>query len=84
MVLPEAIPAGEVLSAVKKAGGDLLVESGLFDVYTGDKIEKGTRSLAISLIFRASDRTLTDEDADVPFRAVLGSLEKQFGAKLRS
>ena len=84
VVLPEAIPAGEVLSAVKKAGGDLLVESGLFDVYTGDKIEKGTRSLAISLIFRASDRTLTDEDADVPFRAVLGSLEKQFGAKLRS
>ena len=84
VVLPEAIPAGEVLSAVKKAGGDLLVESGLFDVYTGDKIEKCTRSLAISLVFRASDRTLTDEDADVPFRAVLGSLEKQFGAKLRS
>lgn len=84
VVLPETIPAGEVLASVQKAGGDLLAESSLFDVYTGEKVEKGTRSLAISLVFRAVDRTLTDEEADIPFRAVLNSLEQQFGAKLRS
>ena len=84
VVLPEAVPAGDVLAAVKKAGGELLVDSRLFDVYTGDRVDKGYRSLAISLLFRAADRTLTDEDADAPFRTIVSILGQEFGARLRS
>ena len=83
VVLSDTIPAGEVLAAVKDAGGELLADSRLFDVYTGERVEKGTRSLAISLVFRASDRTLTDAEADTPYRAIVASLENRFSAKLR-
>ena len=73
-----------MLAAVRNAGGDLLVESRLFDVYTGDRVEKGTRSLAISLVFRAADRTLTDEEVDVPMGKLVQLIEATFAAKLRS
>lgn len=84
VVLADAVPASEVLATVRQSGGELLADFRLFDVYTGERVEKGMRSLAISLLFRATDRTLTDEEADAPFRAIVTQLEKQFGAKLRS
>lgn len=84
MVLPEDISAAVVMSEIRAVGGALLVESRLFDVYKGDRVEKGTRSLAISLLFRSSDRTLTDEEIEGPFHTVVSHLEKKFGAKLRS
>ena len=84
IVLPDHIPASEVLMEVRAAGDLLLADSRLFDVYTGDRVEKGTRSLAISLIYRSPDRTLTDEEVEGPFRALIAHLEAKFGAKLRS
>jgi phenylalanyl-tRNA synthetase beta chain len=84
IVLPDNIPAAEVMAEVRTTGGVLLEESRLFDVYTGDRVEKGTRSLAISLVFRSPDRTLTDDEVEGPFRALIGHLEARFGAKLRS
>jgi phenylalanyl-tRNA synthetase beta chain len=84
LVLPESVPAADVLAAVRDAGGELLVESRLFDVYTGDRVEKGTRSLAISLVFRAPDRTLTDEEVDAPMGKLVHHIEAAFAAKLRS
>ena len=61
-----------------------LVESRLFDVYAGERVEKGTRSLAISLVYRAADRTLTDEEVDAPLAKLVQQLETTFAAKLRS
>ena len=84
IILPAEIPAADVMAEVRSAGGVLLAESHLFDVYTGDRVEKGTRSLAISLLFRSPDRTLTDEEVEGPFRSLIGQLEQKFGAKLRS
>lgn len=83
VVLPDSVPASDVLTAVRAAGGALLTEYRLFDVYTGEKVDKGMRSLAISLVFRSQARTLTDEEADAPFRDIVNHLEKAFGAKLR-
>ena len=84
IVLASSIPVADVMAAVKNEGGILLADSRLFDVYTGDRLESGTRSLAISLVYRSVDRTLTDEEVDGPFRALIGSLEETFSAKLRS
>jgi len=84
LVLPDSVAAAEVLAAVRAAGGELLVDSRLFDVYTGDRVEKGTRSLAISLVFRAPDRTLTDEEVDAPMAKLVQHIETTFAAKLRS
>ncbi len=84
LVLPDSVAAADVLAAVRNAGGELLVDSRLFDVYTGDRVEKGTRSLAISLVFRAPDRTLTDEEVDAPMGKLVQHIETAFAAKLRS
>ena len=84
IVLSDQIPAASVMSEVLIAAGPLLADSHLFDVYAGERVEKGTRSLAFSLIFRSPDRTLTDEEVEAPFRSLIEHLAEKFGAKLRS
>jgi phenylalanyl-tRNA synthetase beta chain len=82
VVLPEQVPAAQVLEAVREAARELLDEVSVFDVYSGPQVGEGKRSLALSLAFRAPDRTLTDEDV-APVRerivAALGGL----GGELR-
>ncbi|HEY5194183.1 MAG TPA: phenylalanine--tRNA ligase subunit beta [Solirubrobacteraceae bacterium] len=82
VVLPENVSAACVLEAVRDAAAGLLDDVGVFDVYSGPQVGEGKRSLALSLAFRASDRTLTDEDV-APVRerivAALGGL----GGELR-
>jgi phenylalanyl-tRNA synthetase beta chain len=82
VVLSEGVLAASVLSAVREAGGELLRDVRVFDVYTGPQVGEGNRSLALALSFRASDRTLADEDV-APVRerivAALGAL----GGELR-
>ena len=62
IVLDKNIESSAITLQIKKAAGSLLINSEVFDVYTGEGIEKGKKSLAYSLTFGASDRTLTDEE----------------------
>jgi phenylalanyl-tRNA synthetase beta chain len=79
----ESCPAADVERELRKAGGDLLVSLSLFDVYRGDRVPEGTRSLAYALRFQATDRTLTDADiADARGRCI-AAVEKALPAKLR-
>jgi phenylalanyl-tRNA synthetase beta chain len=77
------IPAGALLETAKEVSGDLLESVEIFDVYTGDQVPKGKKSVALSLKFRHSDRTLTDEEADTLFNRCLSALGEKFGAVLR-
>ncbi len=83
IVVPESIQAGAVLKSVNTAGGALLDQAQIFDVYRGEQVPIGHKSLAISLRFRAADRTLTTEEIVQVKEAILGQLAKDFGAKLR-
>jgi phenylalanyl-tRNA synthetase beta chain len=83
-MLPEDVPAGAVRASLQEAGGDLLGAAALFDVYRGDAIPSGTRSLAFSLDIRSPDRTLTDEEADVVVQRIVARLAADFGARLRA
>jgi phenylalanyl-tRNA synthetase beta chain len=82
VVLPLDVPAASVLAAARTAAGELLRDVRVFDVYTGEQVGEGHRSLALALSFRASDRTLADADI-APVRerivAALGAL----GGELR-
>ncbi len=78
------VPAGAVRAALVEAGGDLLDRAVLFDVFEGDPIPAGSRSLAFSLDFRALDRTLTDQEADERVRLIAERLAADFGAELRA
>ncbi|MBS1252991.1 MAG: Phenylalanine--tRNA ligase beta subunit [Anaerolineales bacterium] len=84
LVVGEAVPAVQVRELIREAGGDLLRRVELFDVYTGEQITEGKKSLAYSLTYQAQDRTLTDEEvAEVQERIVQRS-EKALGARLRT
>lgn len=83
VVCDEALTVAELTACIQKAGGKLLREVRLFDIYRGKGIEDGKKSTAFSLTLRADDRTLTDADSDGVISAVLKALDTELGAKLR-
>ncbi len=82
VTLPHAVPVEEVLAAVRAAAGEILDEVGVFDVYAGEQVGAGRRSLALALSFRSPERTLTDEDIAPARERVLDALEAM-GGELR-
>jgi phenylalanyl-tRNA synthetase beta chain len=83
LVLPAEVPAARVVKALYQHGRPWLVEARLFDVYTGDQIPPGKRSLAFSLTYRDPERTLTDDLVNRRHQALVAALEKELGAELR-
>ena len=83
VVCDEALTVAALESCIRKAGGKLLRQVRLFDIYRGKGIAEGKKSLAFSLTLRADDRTLTDADSDGVISAVLSRLDAELGAKLR-
>jgi len=67
---------------VRTGGGALLREVEVFDLYAGEQLGEGKKSLALALEFRAADRTLTDEEVEAARGSILGELEK-IGGTLR-
>jgi phenylalanyl-tRNA synthetase beta chain len=82
VTLPVSVSAGQLLGAVGEAGGETLDQVEVFDVYSGEQVGKGRRSLALSLAFRALDRTLTDEDV-APVRERILTAVQALGGELR-
>jgi phenylalanyl-tRNA synthetase beta chain len=83
VVLAEEIPAARALELARAAGGDLLDAVAVFDVYSGEQVGAGRRSLALSLDFRAADRTLTDADV-APLRERIVQALEELGGELRA
>ncbi|MGX7679607.1 phenylalanine--tRNA ligase subunit beta [Jatrophihabitans sp. DSM 45814] len=84
LVVPEAVPASEVMAAVRTGAGELLESVRLFDVYSDEtRLGPGVRSLAFALRFRAPDRTLTLEEATAARDAAVAEAGARFGATLR-
>ena len=82
VALPEAVPAAEVLDAVRAAAGGMLEDVSVFDVYAGEQVGEGRRSLALALSFRAREQTLTEEDV-APVRERIVAVLRQLGGELR-
>ena len=83
-VFKKDVLSSEVIDVIRKAGGRLLTEVKLFDVYTGENVASDERSLAYSLTFSAVDRTLSEEEVMKVFENIIGKVEEKFGAKLRN
>lgn len=83
LVVDQAVVAGEVLAALREGAGDLLEDIALFDVYSGKGIEDGKKSLAFGLRFRATDRTLTADEASEARAAAVAVAAERFGAVQR-
>lgn len=73
----------DIESVVRSAGGALLEKLRLFDVFEGESIGPGKKSMAYALEFRSPDRTLEDREVDAAIRAIVGALEGKFSAVFR-
>jgi phenylalanyl-tRNA synthetase beta chain len=76
--------AAAVEAVIVKAGGNLLKGVRLFDVYQGDPIPAGQKSLAYNLTYQADDRTLTDKEVAGVHQKIVKAAERELGAKLRA
>jgi phenylalanyl-tRNA synthetase beta chain len=81
---PIETSVSEIEAIARKVGKPLLESVELFDEYRGENVPDGQRSLAFRLVYRAEDRTLTDEDVEPVHQKVRDALVKQIGAELRS
>jgi phenylalanyl-tRNA synthetase beta chain len=83
MLVDKTVPVADIEEVVKKASGKLLESINLFDVYEGEQIPEGKKSVAYSAVYRALDRSLTGDEVQKVFDKVLKNLENQLGAQLR-
>jgi len=83
IVVNVGTPTGALCDSIKQQAGSLLQDLLVFDVYQGNSIESGRKSVAFGLILQDSSRTLTDVDVDSVISTITSRLEKQFGATLR-
>lgn len=81
--LKENIPAASVNDIIRKNGGNILESIELFDVYTGEQIPEGYKSLAYALNFRHQERTLNDDDINPVVEHILAELKSLLNAQLR-
>jgi phenylalanyl-tRNA synthetase beta chain len=82
VTLPVSVSAAGLLALVREAGGEMLEEAEVFDVYSGEQVGEGRRSLALALAFRSLERTLTDEDI-APVRERIVAALSGIGGELR-
>jgi len=82
VVVPEDVPAATVRKAVLTGGGELLRAARIFDLFAGEQLGEGRKSLALRLEFRAPDRTLTDDEVAELRGSIAAELEK-IGGTLR-
>ena len=83
VIVPESTPSEKVLTELRAAGGDLLADAVLFDVYQGDSIPAGTKSLAFALVYQAADRTLGEKEIEKAHQKIEGRLRHVLKAQIR-
>ncbi|MBD5474415.1 MAG: phenylalanine--tRNA ligase subunit beta [Lachnospiraceae bacterium] len=83
MVVPKKIMVGQIEAVIAQRGGKILEDYQLFDIYEGDQIKDGYKSVAYSITFRAKDRTLEEADVAAAMKKILNGLDSM-GIELRS
>ena len=84
VIVPNDTPAERVLTELRTAGGDLLTDAVLFDVYHGESIPAGTKSLAFALVYQSADKTLTDKEIEKAHQKIEGRLRHVLKAQIRA
>ena len=83
VVVDEKLPVNDLMSEVRDAAGTLLRDVRIFDIYMGDGIENGLKSVALGLILQETSRTLTELEIDGVVSAVVERLSGKFNATIR-
>lgn len=84
IIVDEEIPAARIAEVIKQGGGQIVTNITLFDVYRGDQIGIGKKSLAYSLTYQSADKTLTDNDVAQVRQRIIRQLDQDLGARIRA
>ncbi|MEK7219916.1 MAG: phenylalanine--tRNA ligase subunit beta, partial [candidate division NC10 bacterium] len=84
LVVDDGVTAADLTAVIRSAGGPLLADARLFDVYRGQQLPSGKKSLAFSLVFQAADRTLTDAEVEAEKRRIVEAAARRLGAEPRA
>lgn len=84
LVVDETVAAGDIQAAIKEAGAPLVQSVEAFDLYLGDNLGEGKKSLAFNIHFQDPEKTLTDEEVDASFENIVKQMNERFQAKIRS
>ncbi len=83
MLVDKSVPVAQIEAVIRKSSGKTLESIELFDVYEGEQIPEGKKSVAYSAVYRAADRSLTGEEVQKSFDKAVKNLEARLGAQLR-
>ncbi len=83
-VIDEKYSSGEIINLVKEVDKELIKNVKIFDVYQGDNIESGKKSIAFNVTLEPKDKTLSDNEIEKVSKKIISTVEKSTGAKLRS
>ena len=83
IVLSDDIKADELIKVIKKAGGALVKSIKVFDIYKGDHIEDGFKSISLNIVYEDANKTLKASDIDAPHNKILEELNKKYNANQR-
>lgn len=83
-VVDESVAAGDLIAVAREAAGSELRDLGVFDVYRGEQIGAGKKSVALAAAFQSPERTLSDDDAARVRDRIVAALAERFGAELRA
>ena len=83
-IVDKDMTSDTIMKEIKKSGGKLVTNIKVFDVYTGENVEEGKKSIAFNLTFEDNTKTLTDEEVLEVFNKIISEVEKKLSAKLRN
>lgn len=83
IMISEDVPVMEVLNLINNTDDEILKETELFDIYQGEQIPEGQKSIAFKLLFQAPDRTLTDQEVNEVVNKIVENLESEYEAEIR-
>ena len=75
MVVPKGVLAGDIEKMIRQRGGKILESVKLFDIYEGDQVKEGCKSIAYSLSFRDMEKTLSDDEVGAAMKKILNGLQ---------
>lgn len=82
-VVNKSVPSGELVNQIKKSGGRLLTNIDVFDIYTGENVKEDEKSIAYTLTFSDTTRTLLEDEVNSVFRKIIDEVENKCNARLR-
>lgn len=82
-VVKSDVEVGKIAEAIKKTNKSVIRDVQIFDIYQGEHVEKGYKSVALSILYQMADKTITDQDINPIQEKIMATLEKEFNAELR-